>query len=657
MCQFLLRISSSLLRLLYPAIFAAFYLLLSFLPTTSFAQALQSNQGNQTNYFDPESSALWDIGAKNMPNIYYAYIDPTYVTGSDASKGFKDNVVQQVVRAVQGITQPTYSTIYNEYGQTYKYVWSLFGFLMFIGISLSGWQCYQDVVTGKATNDVWVWYCARLIVAILLWTTVINNAPTMMISFINQFTGMSATSLSQRLANASTDFTDSNAYLQDIASGKIAGNLAPYLTSVAVAYNTLDKTTVMKSVEAIASVADFQKQLNFPPEQAEAWVSDMYNLSYQIHMDSTSINSAAQNTVENQYGMNMAQVTTDSQGWFKAMGDVANDVAAKFNNFTHLNYSPSTSLSAEDQVVAVFLASQKAASQKFYIQTTNRLRAIANQPLLPVPGVTGNNLDDYLGPNSDNHKPPIKTIRFPNSADTNQNNTNPDNAQTAAGMLENSIPQPGEAPPVSRLVHEPNLVRNVVNFAMVEVGIAIWSLPLVLMMTGLMLVFPSQLTGKSYTHHASQTFLHILTLLIGCALISIFVELATMNSATDLGAIVQANRDSVNIGGSIMAFIGGGLFNAYDPVTLIYTGLILASLPIAVGIVQGSNKLASAAWGALNASGMSGVTATDALASGRNNTIGGQIIQGAASFLTDGASEMIIGGGAMKPRAPTSPSR
>ena len=70
MCQFLLRISSSLLRLLYPAIFAAFYLLLSFLPTTSFAQALQSNQGNQTNYFDPESSALWDIGAKNMPNIY-----------------------------------------------------------------------------------------------------------------------------------------------------------------------------------------------------------------------------------------------------------------------------------------------------------------------------------------------------------------------------------------------------------------------------------------------------------------------------------------------------------------------------------------------------------------------------------------------------------
>ena len=656
MHQFVLPKSSCILRLLHPAIFAAFYLLLSLLPISSFGQALQANQGNQTNYFDPESSALWDIGAKNMPNLYYVYVDPTYVTGSDQTRGFKDEVVQQVVRAVQGITQPTYSTIYNQYGETYKYVWGLFGFLMFIGISISGWQCYQDVVTGKATNDIWVWYCARLIVAILLWTTVINNAPTMMISFINQFTGMSSTSLSQRMANASTDFSDSNAYLQDIASGKIAGNLAPYLTSVAVAYNTLDKTTVMKSVQAIASVVDFEKQLNFPPEQAETWVSDMYNLSYQIHMDSTSINDAAQNTVENQYGMNMAQVTTDSQGWFKAMGDVANDVAAKFNNFTHLNYSPSASLSAADQVVAVFLASQKAASQKFYIQTTNRLRAIANQPLLPVPGVTGNNLDDYLGPNSNNHMPPIKGIRFPNSGNTNQNNTNPDTAQTAAGMLENAIPQPGEAPPVSRLVNEPNLVRNVVNFAMVEIGIAIWSLPLLLMMTGLMLVFPSQLTGKSYTHHAAQTFLHILTLLIACALISVFVELATMNSATDLGAIAQANKNFVNIGGSIMTWIAGGLFLAYDPVTVIYTGLILASLPIAVGIVQGSNKLASAAWGALNASGMSGVTATDALASGRNNTLGGQLLQEGASVLTGGVSEMLIGGVGMKPRAPTSPS-
>jgi hypothetical protein len=639
-----------------PALLGAFLLLILLYPSNLRAQALQQG-ARPTNYFDPTGTVFADIGDKNMPNLYYLYVDPTYVTGSDQNKGFKDEVVQQVVRAVQGLTQPTYSTVYNTYGQTYKYLWSFFGLFIFCGLLLSGWQCYHDVIAGKTTNDTWLWYAARITVAVLMWTSIINAAPSMMISFIDQFTGLSNNSLTERLKTANTDFTDSNAYMQDIASGKITGNLAPYLTAVAVAYNTLDKTTVMKSAQAISSVVDFKNQLGFPPQDAEAWIENMYNLSYQIHLDSSSINGANQNAVENAYGMNMAQVTTDSKGWFGSFLNDANEIAAKMNNFTHLNYSPSASLSPEDQVVATFLASQKAASEKFYIQTTNRLRAIANQPLLPVPGVTGSSPDDWLGTNSQNKMPAgLKPLRFPNSAETNQNNTNPDNTQAAAGMLENAIPQPGEAPPVSRLVHQPALVKNVVNFAMVEIGISIWSLPLLLMMTTLMLLLPPHFTGKSHTHHLAQTLLQVLTILLGCALITVFIELATMNSATDLAAIVKANKDSVNIGGALAAPLAAGLFGAYDPATIIYTGLILASMPIAVGIVQGSNKLASAAWGALNASGMSGVTATEALQSGHNNTLGAQIIRATSGILTEGVSDMLIGGGASKPRAPTSPS-
>jgi hypothetical protein len=619
-------------------------------PCTAPAQALQPS-ATPTNVFDPNGTVFADVGYRNMPNLYYLYIDPTYTTGSNATPGYKDNVVQQVVRAVQGVTQPTYSSIYNTYGQTYQYIWTFFALLLGLALLLGAWDCYQNVMAGKTTNDTWIWYAARLVAAAILWTSVINSAPTMMISFINQFTGLSDNTLTGRLANRNVDFTDSSAYLKNIATGKITGNLAPYLASVAVAYNTLDKTIVMKSVEAISSVTDFQNQLGFSPQDAEAWVEQMYALSGQIHLDGST------NAIENAYGMDFAQVISDSNGFLKPQEVVANDVANQLNNFTHLGYAAPTTLSAEDQVVAAFLASQKAASQKFYLQTTNRLRAIANQPLLPIPGVTGTAPDDWLGTNSQNKQPAgLKPLQFPNSAQNNQNNTNPNNAQSAAGMLENAIPQPGEAPPVSRLVHEPALVKNVVNFAMVEIGLCIWSLPLLLMMTTLTLLLPAHLTGKSHTHHLAQTFLQILTLVMACCFITSFVELATMNSATNLGAIVLANKTSVNIGGAVAAFLAGGLFGSYDPVTIVYTGLILAALPIAVGIVQGSNKLAAAAWGALNASGMSGVTATDALQTGNNATIGGQVVRNVASILTTGGSDLIIDYGA-RPRAPTSPSK
>jgi len=653
------------LRFLF-AVTIAYLFLASLNPTDAFAQALQpstTNQTNQTNYFDTTNSAATDVGDKNMPNLYYVYADPAYTTGAKGQAGFVNDVVQKVVLAVQGVTRSTNSPIYGESAQAYQYTWAFFGLLAGFGLLLSGWHSYHEVISGRATNDIWVWYIARIIVAVLLWTSIINNAPIMLISFINQFTGMASNSLSAQMQNANTGFTDSDAYLQAVAAGKTSGSLFPYLISVAVAYNTLDKTTVAKSIEAISSVVDFQKQLNIDPAQAEKWIGDMYGVSYQIHLD-----NQGSDALESQYGYNMSEVIGGTNWFSVPRSTLVSNIAAAYNGLTQVDYTPPAQLSPDDQVVAVFLASQRAASLKFYTQVTNRLRLLAGQPMLPVPGArpiqgTGGN-DGWLGPNSAKDMPSgVPALQPPNATNPAQSSNNPSNANqnntlTAAGMLENAIPQPGEAPPVARLVHQPALVRNVTNFAFVEIGLAIWSLPLLLMVTTVFLVLPPQLTGKSYTQHASQAFLHILTLIIGCALIATFVELATLNSASNLGAITDANKkDVATAGANIANMTVGAFFGGYDPVTMIYTGLIIASLPIAVGIVQGTNRLAGAAWGALNASGMSGVTPMAAIESGQTNTLGGPIIKGAASFLTGGISDVMFDSSSAKPRAPTSPSK
>jgi hypothetical protein len=95
------------------------------------------------------------------------------------------------------------------------------------------------------------------------------------------------------------------------------------------------------------------------------------------------------------------------------------------------------------------------------------------------------------------------------------------------------------------------------------------------------------------------------------------------------------------------------LFGNYDPVTVVYTALILASLPIAVGIVsKGTNQLAAGAWGALNASGMSGVTAMNSISSGQTNNLAGAVTKEAAHIFTGGLSDI---GALAQPRAPSSP--
>lgn len=666
--------SSSLLVLV------AFYLCLTFgQPNNARAQALQSPNSTQPNYFDSTSgdpstqanpgagTAAADVGNKNMPNLYYAYADPAYTTGAANQAGFVDDVVQKVVIAIQGITRPTISTIYGSPTQMYKYVWGFFGLFIGFGLLLSGWHAYHEVISGRATNDVWIWYIARIIVVALLWTSVINNAPIMLISFINQFTGMPSSGLTNQLRTRTTNFTDSNAYLQAIANGNASDTLAPYLTSVAVAYNTLDKTAVAKSVQAIGSVVDFQKQLNINPQQAQQWIEQMYGLSYQIHLD-----DAGSTALQPQYGYNLTQTTAATRGGFLGLNNIFNSrsqvaqtMANSLKTFSGITYAPPAQLSGDDQVIAVFLASQRAASMKFYIQLTNRLRALANQPLLAPPGTASGdqNPNSWLGPGGDQKPANTPALTFPDSTTPAQNANNPSNANqnntlTAAGMLENAIPQPGEAPPVASLVHQPDLVKNVVNFAMVEIGLSIWSIPLLLMMTALFLVWPPQLTGKSYTQHAAQTFLHILTLIIACALITTFVELATMNSASSMFAIADANKTDIGkIAPNINLFFTGALFGKYDPVTMFYCGLIIASLPIAVGIVQGSNKLASATWGALNASGMSGVTPTAAIESGQTNSIGGTMLRAGANMLTTGGAEIMYDHAIPRPRAPTSPGK
>jgi hypothetical protein len=394
-------------------------------------------------------------------------------------------------------------------------------------------------------------------------------------------------------------------------------------------------------------------------------VEAMYGVSYQIHLD-----NQGSTALESQYGYNLTEVMEATQGQlfglinvFNSRSDVAQAMATALKGFSGGDYTAPAQLSGDDQVTAVFLASQRAAAMKFYTQVTNRLRALAGQPLLPVPGTAPTNNDGWLGPGSADMPKGTPGLRYPDSStaaqnSNNPNNTNQDNTLTAAGMLENAIPQPGEAPPVGRLVRQPDLVKNVVNFAMVEIGLSIWSIPLLLMMSTVLLVLPPQLTGKTYTQHSAQTFLHILTLIIACALITTFVELAIMNSASNIGAIAQANKtDVATAGANLSLFFGGALFGGYDPVTMFYCGLIIASLPIAVGIVQGSNKLASAAWGALNASGMSGVTPMAAIESGQTNTVGGAIAKGGASFFTGGLSDVMYSSASAKPRAPTSPSK
>jgi hypothetical protein len=651
---------------------------LVFQPAETQAQALQSPDSRQTNYFDGATTgdpstqanpsagaAATDVGNKNMPNLYYAYADPAYTTGAANQAGFNNDVVQKVVLAIQGVTRPTTSTIYGSPTQMYKYVWGFFGMLIFFGLLLSGWHTYHEVISGRATNDIWVWYVARIVVAALMWTSLINNGPIMLIAFINQFTGMPSSGLTAQLKNRTTKYSDSNAYLQAIATGNASDTLAPYLTSVAVAYNTLDKSVVGKSAQAIGSVVDFQKQLNINPQQAQQWVEQMYGVSYQIHLD-----NQGSNALESQYGYNLTETTEATRGGlagivnvFNSRSQVAQDMANSLKTFSGIAYTPPPQLSGDDQLVAVFLASQRAASAKFYIQLTNRLRALAGQPLLAPPGTTPTTADGWLGPGGGTMPAGTPALRYPDSTTPAQNGNNPSNANqdntlTAAGMLENAIPQPGEAPPVASLVHQPALVKNVVNFAMVEIGISIWSLPLLLMMMTVFLVLPPQLTGKSYTQHAAATFLHILTLIIACALITTFVELATMNSASGMSAIAQANKTDIGkVGANINLFVTGALFGAYDPVTMFYCGLIIAALPIAVGIVQGSNKMASAAWGALNASGMSGVTPMAAIESGQTNSIGGGIIRGGASMFTGGASELMYDHPVASPRAPTSPGK
>jgi hypothetical protein len=281
MAYFLFRRSISMVLSVFVPL-CAFFTLVD--PTNTQAQELQSPNSTQTNYFDGESTgdpstranpnagaAATDVGNKNMPNLYYAYADPAYTTGAKNQAGFNNDVVQKVVLAIQGVTRPTTSTIYGSPTQMYKYVWAFFGLFIGFGLLLSGWHTYHEVIGGRATNDIWVWYIGRLIVAVLMWTSVINNAPIMLISFINQFTGMPSSGLSAQLQNRTTNFTDSNAYLQAIATGKASDTLVPYLTTVAVAYNTLDKTAVAKCVQAIGSVVDFQKQLNIDPQQAQKW--------------------------------------------------------------------------------------------------------------------------------------------------------------------------------------------------------------------------------------------------------------------------------------------------------------------------------------------------------------------------------------------------
>lgn len=79
---------------------------------------------------------------------------------------------------------------------------------------------------------------------------------------------------------------------------------------------------------------------------------------------------------------------------------------------------PSSAQTAELQEIAtVFTASQKAASEKFYAQVTNRLRAVAGQPMHPVPAINLNsrNPEEWLGPNWETHKPPgLSELRYPN---------------------------------------------------------------------------------------------------------------------------------------------------------------------------------------------------------------------------------------------------
>ena len=633
-------------------------------PPAAKAQALQPGQ-SPSNIFDSTGTINTALQGRNMPYIYTLYVDPSYTNGANNNQGFKTQVVQQVVGAIQGVTQPVYSTTYQTYGQTYQYVWSFFGMLTFIGLLLSGWKCWQDHVTGKAETSTWIWYAGRITVAVIMWTSVINSAPNMMISFIDQFTGLSSTSIASRLSNITSNLTDADAYLRQMASGKIPGNLAPYLTAIAVAYNTLDKQVVGKAAVAIGSVQGFQAQLGFAPQQAEQWIDDMTKLSYQIHIDNTQSQIASPGSVEGQYGMDLAQLNQDSNGWTNNDITVAQDVASKFNAFSGGTFSPSATLDGSDQVISTFLASQKAASEKFYVQLTNRLRAIANQPLIDPPGINPNDQtpDNWLGTSSSTDQPGgMPPLIFPNSPGNSStgNSTNVNSSMTAAGMLENAIPQPGEAPPVIRLVREPQLLKNVVNFAMVEIGISIWSLPILLMVTTVMLLLPDYLTGKSYTQHLNQTFLQVLTLIVGSVLITVFLELATMNTATNIDTIVQLNKSEVNYGGAAMAKLGAQVFGAYDPATLIYSGLILASMPIAVGIVRGTNALATAAWGALGASGMSGVTAIDAIQSGNLNTIGGQAInagEAIANNMTFGASNYLLEQIGLKPKPPSSPSK
>ena len=628
------------------------------------AQALQPGAA-PNNIFDPTNTINSTLNGRNMPYLYTLYIDPSYTNGANNNQGFKYTVVQQVVGAIQGVTQPVQSTTYQTYGQTYQYVWTFFGMLVFSGLLLSGWKCWQDHVSGRADSSTWIWYAGRIVVAVIMWTSVINSAPNMMISFIDQFTGLSSQSISGRLASVSTNLSDADAYLKAMANGQIPGNLAPYTTAIALAYNTLDKQVVGKAAVAIGSVQGFQAQLGYSPQQAEQWVNDMTELSYQIHIDNTLTNIASPSSVESQYGMDLAQLNTDSNGGTVSDIQVAKDIAAKFNSFSGGNFVPSNTLDGADQVISTFLASQKAASQKFYIQLTNRLRAIANQPMIDPPGVNPNDKtpDNWLGTSSSTDQPSgMPALRYPNDPGNTSggSNTNIDNSLTAAGLLENAIPQPGEAPPVVRLVREPQLLKNVVNFAMVEIGVSIWSLPILLMVATVMLLLPEYLTGKSYTQHLSSSFLQVLTIIIACILICVFLELGTMNTATNVDTIVELNKSEVNYGGAAMAKLGAQVFGAYDPATLIYSGLILAAMPIAVGLVRGTNALATAAWGALGASGMSGVTAVDAIQSGKLNTIGAEAIRATeslASGLTFGASDHLLEAIGIKPKPPTSPSK
>ena len=53
------------------------------------------------------------VGNRMMPNLYYFYSDPAYKLGA-TQQGYKSEVVQQMVQAMKGITQPV-NAAYGDY--------------------------------------------------------------------------------------------------------------------------------------------------------------------------------------------------------------------------------------------------------------------------------------------------------------------------------------------------------------------------------------------------------------------------------------------------------------------------------------------------------------------------------------------------------------